>query len=231
MPLHLGYSFATMQMPLVALGAALSLLAAAPLAAADAGGDAHPHHAGAVATDDPDSGAELIGRPAPAWSFDRWIRTEPLSLGQLRGKVVLLRWWTQGCHFCDATLPGLESLRKRHAKDGLVVLGVFHPKPPREVSDRRIVGTAVALGFGGPLAVDRHWSTLERYWLGGHPDRNWTSVSFLIDRDGHIRWVHGGGEYHRSNDPRHHRCDLQYQDLERALAEALASPAAARAGE
>ena len=165
-----------MQMPLLALGAALNLLAAAP---------ASPSA----------PGAERIGRPAPAWSFERWIRTAPLSLDALRGKVVLIRWWTDGCHYCAATLPGLEALRTRYADRGLVVVGAYHPKPPRDVSDRKILAFADKLGFEGPIAVDREWSTLDRYWLAGHPERDWTSVSFLIDREGVIRWLHGGGEY------------------------------------
>jgi hypothetical protein len=46
-------------------------------------------------------------------------------------------------------------------------------------------------------------------------------VSFLIDREGIIRWVHGGGEYHPSDDPKHKACVLEYQGLEQALNEAL----------
>ena len=61
-----------------------------------------------------------------------------------------------------------------------------------------------------------------RYWLGGHPERTWTSVSFLIDRGGVIRWFHGGGEYHASTDPRHASCDLEYRELEQAVRAALA---------
>ena len=171
---------------------------------------------------DPDSGAELIGTPAPAWTFDRFLRTKPLSLRALRGKVVLVRWWTEGCHFCRATLPVIERLRERDAAKGLVVLGVFHPKPPRPVKDRHILDLATELGFGGPIAVDGSWKTLDRYWLAQNPERNWTSVSFLIDRNGVIRWVHGGGEYHPSDDPQHARCDAQYRELERVLAEVLA---------
>ena len=199
-----------MQMPLLALGAALNLLAAAP---------ASPSA----------PGAELIGRPAPAWSFERWIRTAPLSLDALRGKVVLIRWWTDGCHYCAATLPGLEALRTRYGDRGLVVVGAYHPKPPRDVRDRKILAFADKLGFEGPIAVDREWSTLDRYWLAGHPERGWTSVSFLIDREGVIRWLHGGGEYHRSSDPRHATCDLEYRGLEKVLASTLAAPAPVRA--
>ena len=191
-----------MRMLLAALGAA-SLIAASGRAG------------------DPEWGAELIGRPAPAWSFTRWVGP-PHSLESLRGKVVLLRWWTEGCHFCAATLPELESLRRAHAPEGLVVIGVFHSKPPREVSDRKIVALAKRLGFTGPIAVDREWATLERYWPADHPERSWTSVSFLLDRQGDIRWAHGGGEYHRSDDPAHARCATRYRELEMALADVLA---------
>ena len=212
-------------MLLAALGVALVL--AAPARPCSGAGSAE--HVGAVAAAhahdpamlDPDSGAELLGRPAPAWTFTRWIGP-PFSLASLRGKVVLLRWWTEGCHYCAATLPELERLRLEHAGQGLVVIGVFHPKPPREVSDRHIRAVAKRLGFRGPLAVDREWTTLERYWLAAHPERAWTSVSFLIDRQGEIRWVHGGGEYHRSDDPAHARCTVQYRELERTLAVVLA---------
>jgi hypothetical protein len=117
-------------------------------------------------------------------------------------------------------LPVLERLRRREGDD-LVVIGVFHPKPPRRVTDRHVLRMADRLGWKGPVAVDPRWSTLDRYWLSGHPERNWTSVSFLIGRDGTVRWAHGGGEYHPTEDPRHARCDVAYRGLERALAEAL----------
>jgi thiol-disulfide isomerase/thioredoxin len=220
-------------MLVTAMGAAVLLAApavadhsstdAAPHATADARSTgSHPHSSPA---DDPDSGIELLNTPAPDWTFTRWIG-HPLSLEGLRGKVVLVRWWTEGCHFCANTLPELETLRRDHAAEGLVVVGAFHPKPPREVSDRHIQAKAKRLGFSGPIAVDRDWTTLDRYWLAGHPERDWTSVSFLIDRRGVIRWVHGGGEYHRSADPAHARCVLQLRELEQALATALAEPAA-----
>lgn len=178
--------------------------------------------------DDPDSGAELVGRLAPEWSFTRWVRGPARSLCDLRGKVVLVRWWTENCHYCRSTLPVLERLRREHGDD-LVVLGVFHPKPkPRDVSDRHILQLARQLGFGGPIAFDRDWRTLDRYWLAANPDRNWTSVSFLIDREGVIRWVHGGGEYHPSTDPEHQRCEMEFEGLERTLGQVLSERPAAR---
>src|SRR5262245_45320363 len=62
---------------------------------------------------DPDSGAERIGRPAPEFAFARWARGGPLRIADLRGKVVLVRFWTDQCRFCRATLPSLERLRAR----------------------------------------------------------------------------------------------------------------------
>jgi thiol-disulfide isomerase/thioredoxin len=138
-----------------------------------------------------------------------------------------VRWWTEGCHYCRSTLPVLERLQKEHRSD-LVVLGVFHPKPePHDVSDRHILQVAGTLGFSGPVAFDRDWKTLNRYWLDANPERSWTSVSFLIDREGVIRWVQGGGEYHPSDDPRHHACEVEYEGLEQALKQALGERSAA----
>lgn len=191
------------------LGATLALAGAVP---GKADPERHAHHA--VPTSEPDAGAALIGTPAPPLSFDRWVgsRRPP----DLRGKVVLVRWWTDGCPYCAATLPALEALRARHGDD-LVVLGVYHPKPPRAVSDRHVLAAAARLGFRGPLAVDAKWSALRRWW----PDGDWTSVSFLVDRAGTVRWVHGGGEYHPSGDPAHARCAADHAALERAIGAAL----------
>ncbi len=180
-----------------------------------------------AATAQVDSPADLLDRPARAWSFSRWVDTPPLTLEGLRGKVVLVRWFNSGCRFCDTTLPGLETLRTRYASQGLVVVGVFHPKPVGKVNDGFVRRTARKLGFHGPLAVDEDWSTLNRWWLANHPGRNWTSVSFLVDREGVVRWAQGGGEYHPSDDPRHATCDASYAELERTIRRLLENRAAA----
>ena len=170
--------------------------------------------------DDGDSGAELLGRPARPLTFERWARGGPLELKSLRGRVVLLRWWTDGCPYCGGSLPALERLREQHARDGLVVIGVYHPKPRGPRRDADIVAAAKRLGFHGPIAVDERWSTLARWWLDGHPERGFTSVSFLIDRGGRVRWVHRGGELHpgAAGDA----CDMAWRDLERTLPKVLA---------
>lgn len=180
-----------------------------------------------AATAEVDSPADMLDRPARAWSFTRWVDTAPLTLEGLRGKVVLVRWFNTGCRFCGNTLPGLETLRTRYAAQGLVVVGVFHPKPVGKVNDGFVRRTARKLGFYGPIAVDEDWSTLNRWWLANHPGRNWTSVSFLVDRDGVVRWAQGGGEYHPSDDPRHATCAARYAELERTIRRLLENRAAA----
>ena len=177
--------------------------------------------------DDADSPAELMDRPARAWSFTRWVDTKPMTQEELKGKVVLLRWFNTGCKYCGNTLPGLEALRTRYASRGLVVIGVYHPKPMGKVEDAFVRRTARKLGFHGPLAVDEEWTTLNRWWLANHPDRNWTSVSFLVDQAGVVRWAQGGGEYHPSRDPRHAKCDVSYRELERTIQRLLADRDAA----
>jgi peroxiredoxin len=186
------------------------------------------HAAAPMSPDSADSASELLNQPARAWSFDRWVDSPPLSLEKLRGKVVLLRWFNTGCKYCGNTLPGLEKLRTRYADQGLVVVGVFHPKPQRPVTDAFVRKTARKLGFMGPLAVDEEWTTLNRWWLANHPDRNWTSVSFLIDAQGVVRWAQGGGEYHESRDPKHAACDASYATLERTIRALLDDRAAKR---
>ncbi len=211
--------------PAVAAGLCALLLAFVRPHAACAAKSAPPNAHGA--TEEVDSPAELIGKPARVWTFTRWVDTAPLTLEGLRGKVVLVRWFSPGCQYCTNSLPSLEKLRKRYASQGLVVVCVYHPKPVRAVPDAEVRAAARKLGFTGPLALDEEWTTLNRWWLMNHPDRNWTSVSFLIDQKGIVRWGQGGGEYHPSEDPGHAACDARHTDLERTIRQLLGVASAA----
>ena len=138
--------------------------------------------------------SDLIGTPAPEWTVSDWIGSEPMTLAGLRGKVVVVRWWTApGCPYCAGTVPVLDKLWRAHRADGLVVLGMYHHKSSDPLTRAHVVAQRKRLGIEFPVAIDADWKTLRKWWLDGR-DRAWTSVTFVIDRRGVIRQVHPGGE-------------------------------------
>jgi len=140
-------------------------------------------------------GDGLIGTRAPEWIATTWIHSEPMGVAQLKGKVVLVRWWTApACPYCAASAPYLNEWHERYQDRGLAVVGMYHPKPPGAIGAYRVEKFADTLGMTFPLAIDPDWEMLGRWWLNGNK-RRWTSVSFLIDRDGLIQYVHPGGAY------------------------------------
>lgn len=140
-------------------------------------------------------GQELIGQLAPDWKFDHWQNSRPLQLKDLRGKVVLIRWWTAPeCRYCAASAPALNEFYREYRKRGLEIIGAYHHKSDEPLAPKEIARQAREFGFKFPVAIDTDWSTVNRWWLDGH-EREFTSVSFLIDRRGVIRYIHPGGQY------------------------------------
>ena len=139
-------------------------------------------------------GEELIGTPAPEFDIEQWVQSEPRTLSQLLGSVVLVRFWTDSCPLCSASGQVMARLHERYARDGLIVIGIYHPKPPGAVDPTTIERAAKTFGMEFPIGLDLNWNTLKRYWLGGGK-RSLTSASFLIDRQGIIRFIHAGGSY------------------------------------
>lgn len=138
--------------------------------------------------------SRLLGKPTPDWSAQDWINSEPLTLEGLRGHPILIRWWTgPECPHCSASAPILSRLQKKYAKQGLAVLGFYHHKSDGSVKLSQVRRWAKRIGMDFPIAVDPEWQTLRRYWLDHVPDGSWTSVSFLIDRGGIVRYIHPGG--------------------------------------
>ena len=163
-----------------------------------------------------------IGDPAPPLNLRHWVNSTPLEMSSLRGKVVLIRWWTDGCSLCENTAPALHHLQQKYAAQGLEIIGVFHPKPAGDWNVDRVRRAAERLGFTFPVALDADWTALRRWWLNGHP-RDWTSVSFLVDKHGVIRLVHPGGEFHEGQDgASHEACRRDYRQIEETIQRLLA---------
>jgi cytochrome c biogenesis protein CcdA/thiol-disulfide isomerase/thioredoxin len=132
--------------------------------------------------------------PAPAFSkIAAWINTPggtPLSLAKLRGKVVLVDFWTYSCVNCIRTLPYLRAWNARYATAGLVIVGVHTP----EFAFEHVVGNVKrAVGehdIRYPVAVDDEYGTWNAY------GNQYWPADYLIDRKGHIRDAHfGEGAY------------------------------------
>jgi peroxiredoxin len=167
-------------------------------------------------------GSDLVGRPAPPLELKQWLHSQPLEMSDLRGKVVLLRWWTQGCPFCDATAPALRKLHEQYGARGLQIVAVYHPKPPGTVDMAVVERDIEKKQFTYPVAIDTDWSALKRWWLG--QERDYTSVSFLVDRKGIIRYVHPGGEFHEGTQggfAQHESCNRDYHAIEAEIVKLL----------
>ncbi len=119
-----------------------------------------------------------------------WINSQPLSLAQLRGKVVLIDFWTYTCVNCIRTFPYLKTWWSKYADDGLVIIGV-HPPEFEFEHDLSNVQQAVAdNGIGWPVVQDNNYDTWDAY-----NNQYWPS-KYLIDQDGIVRYQHfGEGSY------------------------------------
>jgi peroxiredoxin len=168
-------------------------------------------------------GDDLIGKPAAEWGKLEWINSDPLKLSKLEDKVVLIRWWTDTCPFCEHSASALNEFHEDFEDKGLVVIGMYHPKPPGPRRVRDVAKAAKRLGFEFPIALDMEWKTLQRYWLIPGK-RRWTSVSFLIDKGGKIRYIHPGGEYHQGGGEAHKECQEEYRELNAKIETLLKAP-------
>jgi cytochrome c biogenesis protein CcdA/thiol-disulfide isomerase/thioredoxin len=129
--------------------------------------------------------------PAPEFrDVTAWLNSQPLSLEGLRGKVVLLDFWTYSCINCLRTLPYLRSWDDAYRDDGLVIVGVHTPEFAFERDRGNVEGAVERLGVRYPVALDNDYGTwnawANRYW----------PASYFIDRRGHVRFAHfGEGAY------------------------------------
>ncbi|HEY6176062.1 MAG TPA: redoxin domain-containing protein [Kofleriaceae bacterium] len=173
--------------------AALAACAGAPAAKVTAPAPIAPAAAATPAPQTDDSLVGVIDQPAPPWQVSQWFNSPPLTLEQLRGKVVLVRWFTgPSCPFCSGTAPTLRALHERYADKGLVVVGMYHHKDDTPLDPEQVEGWIKHYGYRFPVAIDKDWTTIRKWWLDGH-ERGYTSPSFLIDKTGVVRRVHLGG--------------------------------------
>ena len=129
----------------------------------------------------------LAAEPAGIYA---WINSDPLTLEQLKGKVVLVDFWTYTCVNCIRTFPYLKLWHSRYADDGLVILGIHTPEFDFEKNYWNVLEATQENGIVWPVAQDNDFETWQAY-----SNRFWPA-KYLIDRDGVIRYTHfGEGKY------------------------------------
>ena len=122
-----------------------------------------------------------------------WFNTpgdKPLTLAQLKGKVVLVDFWTYSCINCQRSLPHVEGWYKDYKKDGLVVVGVSTPEFAFEHVISNVRSAAGNLGIDYPIAIDNNYGTWDAY------NNEYWPAEYLIDPTGEVRaYDFGEGGY------------------------------------
>ncbi|MBY5560334.1 cytochrome c biogenesis protein DipZ [Rhizobium leguminosarum] len=122
-----------------------------------------------------------------------WLNSEPLTTERLRGKVVLVDFWTYSCINCIRTIPYVRAWAEKYADQGLVVIGVHAPEFAFE---KKIDNVKKAIGdfqIGYPVAIDNDYSIWRAF------ENSYWPAAYLIDAKGQIRYHHfGEGNYNRT---------------------------------
>jgi thiol-disulfide isomerase/thioredoxin len=138
-------------------------------------------------------GLPLLGAAPEFAGNQRWFNTangRPLTLRELRGKVVLVDFWTYTCINCVRTLPYLKAWDREYASKGLVIVGVHTPEFSFERDAGNVAAAVRREGLRYPVAQDNEYATWEAYG-----NRYWPA-KYLIDANGQVRYTHfGEGEY------------------------------------
>ena len=134
-----------------------------------------------------------------------WLNGAPLTRAALRGRVVIVDFWTYGCYNCLNALPHVKALEAKYRDRGLVVVGVHTPEFAHEKKLGTVREQVRRLGVVYPVAVDneyRIWNAFRnRYW----------PAAYFVDRRGRIRFHHFG--------------EGRYAEQERVVQRLLAEPA------
>ncbi len=136
------------------------------------------------------SSLPVLGNAAELQGISNWINTEPFKISDLKGKVVLVDFWTYSCINCIRTLPHLVEWYDKYADKGLVIVGVHTPEFEFEKDPANVEAAVRKFGIEYPVVQDNNFDTWKAY------DNRYWPREYLIDKDGQIRHDHiGEGSY------------------------------------
>lgn len=127
---------------------------------------------------------------APEFAKGKWFNSDPLTLDKLRGRVVLVEFWTFGCYNCRNTLPSVKGWDAKYRDQGLTIVGVHTPEIENEYQLDNVRREVPALGIRYAVVTDNDYKTWKAYGVEAWP------TIFLLDKRGRVRWLHvGEGRY------------------------------------
>ena len=122
-----------------------------------------------------------------------WINSPPLTLASLRGKVVLVDFWTYSCINCLRTLPYIKAWNEKYKDSGLVIIGVHTPEFPFEKDESNVRKAVKDLGILYPVPMDNNYKIWRSF------NNEYWPADYFIDATGNIRFHHfGEGAYEES---------------------------------
>ena len=123
-------------------------------------------------------------------SIADWINSDPKTIASLKGKVVLIDFWTYSCINCQRTQPYLNKWYDKYKDDGLVIIGVHAPEFAFEKVPENVRKAVKADDIKYPVALDNDFATWTAY------NNQYWPAKYLIDKDGQVRYTHfGEGKY------------------------------------
>ncbi|MDE1856427.1 MAG: redoxin family protein, partial [Candidatus Micrarchaeota archaeon] len=129
--------------------------------------------------------------PAPNFQgISGWINSQPLNITQLRGKVVLVDFWTYSCINCIRSIPYLNAWENAYGGNGLVIVGVHTPEFTFEHNLTNVQDAVKKFSVTYPVALDNAYATWTAY------QNQYWPADYIIDKNGNVRYVQlGEGNY------------------------------------
>ena len=122
-----------------------------------------------------------------------WLNSAPLTRENLKGKVVLIDFWTYSCINCLRAIPYVEAWSEKYKNDGLVVIGVHTPEFAFEKDQANVSKAVQDLKITYPVAIDSNYAIWKAF------NNEYWPAHYFIDAQGTIRYHHfGEGEYDKS---------------------------------
>jgi thiol-disulfide isomerase/thioredoxin len=134
--------------------------------------------------------------PAPnIQGISAWINSQPLSIPELKGKIVMVDFWTYSCINCIRSIPHIEAWYKAYGSNGLVIIGVHTPEFQFEHNLTNVETAVRRFNITYPVALDNSYSTWDAY------GNEYWPADYIIDQNGNIRYAtFGEGNYNQTEE-------------------------------